>query len=39
MSKLHSNHSLENLKIEVGLMKISNHPNIVSCSEAYIYEK
>ena len=39
MAKLHDINSLQHLKIEVGLMKISNHENIVSCEEAYIYQK
>ena len=39
ISKLHDLNSLQQLKIEVGLMKISNHENIVACFEAYIYEK
>ena len=39
MAKLDDLNSLQNLKIEVGLMKISNHENIVSCYEAFIYQK
>jgi len=39
ISKLHDLKSLEKLKIEVGLMNICNHENIVACFEAYIFEK
>jgi serine/threonine protein kinase len=38
-AKFYDQSSIQQLKIEVGLMKISNHSNIVSCSEAYIFQK
>ena len=38
-AKFYDRSSIQQLKIEVGLMKISNHPNIVSCLEAFIFLK